>query len=57
MQRGDLNVGVIMRELRQNIAPAAARQGFKTLRITAVRVSGNVGHEVDFTLDLSRFAN
>lgn len=56
MERGALDTMTIMRELRQNIAPAAARQGFKKLRITAERLTGNPGHQVDFTLDLSRFA-
>jgi hypothetical protein len=45
-----------MRELRTKILPEAANQGFTTLRITGVRISGNVGHPVDLNFDLSKFA-
>ncbi|MFJ6480156.1 polymorphic toxin-type HINT domain-containing protein [Streptomyces sp. NPDC091682] len=56
MARGALDSSAVLRELRPTIAPAAAQQGFTHLRITAVRLSGNVGHQVDMTLDLSRYA-
>jgi hypothetical protein len=56
MTRGALDSSAVLRELRSVIAPAAAQQGFTELRITAIRLTGNVGHEVDMTLDLSRYA-
>ncbi|MFE6975592.1 polymorphic toxin-type HINT domain-containing protein [Streptomyces sp. NPDC057682] len=56
MARGALDSSAVLRELRQTIAPAAARQGFTELRITAVRLSGNVGHQVDMTINLARYA-
>ncbi|MGW3647008.1 polymorphic toxin-type HINT domain-containing protein [Streptomyces sp. NPDC000878] len=56
MSRGALDSSAVLRELRTMIAPAAAQQGFTELRITAVRLSGNVGHQVDMTLNLSRYA-
>jgi hypothetical protein len=59
MARGELGSGgvsVLMGELRTRILPEAARQGFTTLRITGVRISGNVGHAADLNFDLSKFA-
>ncbi|MEU3342204.1 hypothetical protein [Streptomyces sp. NPDC006668] len=56
MGRGALDSSAVLRELRQTIAPAAAQQGFTELRITAVRLSGNVGHQVDMTLNLARYS-
>ena len=56
MGRGSLDSSAVLRELRQTIAPAAARQGFTDLRITAIRLSGNVGHQVDMNINLARYA-
>lgn len=59
MARGELGsdgVSVLMSELRTRILQAAARQGFTRLRITGVRISGNVGHAVDLNFDLSKYA-
>ncbi|PRX92409.1 polymorphic toxin-type HINT domain-containing protein [Allonocardiopsis opalescens] len=53
--RGDLGVAGaarLLREIRQVIGPQAARQGFTEIRVTAVRATGNVGHQVDFTIPI-----
>lgn len=55
MERGALDSSAVLRELRMVIAPAAADQGFSTLRITGTRLSGPVGHQVDLSLDLSKY--
>ncbi len=54
MGRGSLGSGDMLKELRTVLAPAAAEQGFNTLRITAVRATGNPGHPVDLTIDLTK---
>jgi RHS repeat-associated protein len=56
LERGSLDSGAILSELRGNIAPALASQGYKSLRIEGGRVSGPVGHVVDFTVDLTRYS-
>jgi hypothetical protein len=55
MTRGSLDSAVVLRELRTVIAPAAAEQGYTSLTITGVRLSGPVGHQINMTLDLSKY--
>jgi RHS repeat-associated protein len=56
LERGSLGVGPVLSELRGNIAPSLARQGYESLRIEGERLSGPVGHKVDFTIDLTRYS-
>jgi hypothetical protein len=55
MVRGSLDSAAILRELRTVIAPAAAEQGYTSLTITGVRLTGPVGQQVNITLDLSKY--
>ncbi|MFF0110703.1 polymorphic toxin-type HINT domain-containing protein [Streptomyces hirsutus] len=56
LERGSLGAGPVLSELRGNIAPSLARQGYESLRIEGDRLSGPVGHKVDFTIDLTRYS-
>nr|MDT0661638.1 polymorphic toxin-type HINT domain-containing protein [Micromonospora sp. DSM 115978] len=55
LERGALDQSAVLRELRTVIAPGAAAQGFDTLVITGTRYSGPVGHQVNMTIDLTRY--
>lgn len=54
LERGALDSGAVLRELRTVIQPAAKAQGFTELRITGVRRTGPVGHTVDIVIDLTK---
>lgn len=54
LERGALDSGAVLRELRTVIQPAAKAQGFTELRITGVRRTGPVGHPVDIVIDLTK---
>ena len=56
LDRGSIGAGPLLRELNKVAGPAAASQGFTSLRIEADRVSGPAGHKVDFTIDLKKFS-
>ncbi len=51
-QRGGLGAGEVMAILRNDLGAQAARQGYTHLRITGTRITGPVGHDVDFTIPL-----
>jgi RHS repeat-associated protein len=55
MERGALGAGgagILLRELRTSIFPELEQQGYTSLRITGVRVSGPVGHEPDLVFQV-----
>lgn len=55
LARGTLGPRAVLSELRGNIAPALADQGYTSLRITGTRLSGPVGHKIDMNIDLTKY--
>lgn len=55
LERGALDQGAVLRELRTVIAPGAAQQGFDSMVITGTRYSGPIGRQVEIVIDLTRY--